>query len=742
VPDNTPAGVTDDLVVVDSGEIIDMNVSLDVTHTWVGDLAFTLEHVDTGTTVTFYDRPGVPASTFGCSGNDIAATLDDEAATPVEDECGAGTPTIAGSFMPNNPLSAFDTEDLAGTWRITASDNAGGDTGTLNEWCLLPTYAASGNGTLDGTVTDASTTDPINGAAVNADDGSNTYNASTNPSGDYFISLPPGTYTVTASASGYITATVTGVSIVTDTTTTVDFALLVAEADIVASPGEFVVTQAISSVVTHTLTISNVGTIDLSWAIDEAPGQDTPLVLPASDGSFPRGDAPVSIGQAPVGTVGQLSPATVSEILGSMAFGIETQSVRYTVFDTDTPEILPNVAPAPPTGGFLGAGEYVNGLFYVTDSVTLWEMDPSTGAILNTYSITVPPGGETYSGFAYDPTSGTVYASSTNISASTLFTLDVTTGVATTVGAISGYPCIIAIAADGTGTLYGYDICTDVLVTIDKVTGAGTLVGSIGFDANFGQGMGWDPATDTLYMAAFNNAVFQAELRTVDRVTGNTALVGVLGATDPGALSQVSLLGFEYGGAVGSVCDSPADIPWVSVSPASGTTAPGSSTAVGVAFDTYGLTTGSTYTGTLCLSSNDPDTPLITIPLTLTVEAQSFGVDLSGDQAASTETSVVYTLTVTNTGNIVDTFDLSASGVWTATLSASSVTLGAGESASFTVEVAVPAGVLDGEMDVTTVTATSQNDAAATDSADLTTTAVVPEPDTYQLFLPILLKSE
>ena len=92
--------------------------------------------MDTGTTVTFYDRPGVPASTFGCSGNDIDATLDDEAATPVENECGAGVPAIAGSFIPNNALAAFDGEDVAGTWRITAYDLAGGDTGTLNTWCV------------------------------------------------------------------------------------------------------------------------------------------------------------------------------------------------------------------------------------------------------------------------------------------------------------------------------------------------------------------------------------------------------------------------------------------------------------------------------------------------------------------------------------------------------------------------------------------------------------------------------
>lgn len=136
IPDDDPNGVTDEFMIGDTGTINDLDVSVMATHTWVGDLIFTLEHVDTGTSVTFYDQPGVPASTFGCAGDDVDATLDDEAGTNVEDECGAGTPTIAGSFIPNNALSAFDGEDQAGTWRITASDNAGGDTGSLDAWCV------------------------------------------------------------------------------------------------------------------------------------------------------------------------------------------------------------------------------------------------------------------------------------------------------------------------------------------------------------------------------------------------------------------------------------------------------------------------------------------------------------------------------------------------------------------------------------------------------------------------------
>jgi hypothetical protein len=68
-----------------------------------------------------------------------------------------------------------------------------------------------------------------------------------------------------------------------------------------------------------------------------------------------------------------------------------------------------------------------------------------------------------------------------------------------------------------------------------------------------------------------------------------------------------------------SVCDAIHDIPWVSVSPESGSTEAGESSPVDVAFDSIGLDLG-VYTGTLCVSSNDPATPLVIVPLTMTVE--------------------------------------------------------------------------------------------------------------------------
>ncbi len=139
IPDNTPAGVTDTLTAGATGTLLDLNVSVDATHSFAGDLVFTLVHQDTGTSVTLIDRPGSPPGA-GCSGDDLDVTLDDEAALAVENQCVTPGPiAIDGTFTPGGVLAGFDTEDLAGNWDLTVADLAAGDTGTLVEWCLIST---------------------------------------------------------------------------------------------------------------------------------------------------------------------------------------------------------------------------------------------------------------------------------------------------------------------------------------------------------------------------------------------------------------------------------------------------------------------------------------------------------------------------------------------------------------------------------------------------------------------------
>jgi len=122
--------------------IEDLELLVQISHTWVGDLSATLTKVGSGS-ATVFDRPGAPQGTFGCSGNDIDAIVDDEAMLPIEDECADAIPTIQGEFIggdpPDNTLMAtWDAEDICGTWTLTVADAAGGDSGFIEQWCLIP----------------------------------------------------------------------------------------------------------------------------------------------------------------------------------------------------------------------------------------------------------------------------------------------------------------------------------------------------------------------------------------------------------------------------------------------------------------------------------------------------------------------------------------------------------------------------------------------------------------------------
>jgi hypothetical protein len=147
------------------------------------------------------------------------------------------TVTIVGGASTTTNASGFYqfTSVAAGTYSVTAAKtgyNTGTNTGvtvtasatTTSNFAL--TAVAPTTGTLQGTVTDATTAAAINGATVTIVGGAST---TTNASGFYqFTNVTPGTYSVTAAKTGYSTGTNTGVSVTAGNTTTSNFALTAA----------------------------------------------------------------------------------------------------------------------------------------------------------------------------------------------------------------------------------------------------------------------------------------------------------------------------------------------------------------------------------------------------------------------------------------------------------------------------------------------------------------------------------
>jgi subtilisin-like proprotein convertase family protein/uncharacterized protein YvpB len=140
IPDNDTNGVTSTIHTNRLGEIIDLDIYINISHTYIGDLIVNLTHVDSGLTISLIDRPGFPASNSGCGGNDIISILDDGASQYAEDKCLGRSPSISGTFKPSNILNNYVGVPLEGDWDLNITDHNNTDTGWLNQWCLDVTY--------------------------------------------------------------------------------------------------------------------------------------------------------------------------------------------------------------------------------------------------------------------------------------------------------------------------------------------------------------------------------------------------------------------------------------------------------------------------------------------------------------------------------------------------------------------------------------------------------------------------
>ena len=129
------------LEVADSGTIESLkSVSLDIFHTWAGDISITLEH--NGTTVTLLDRPGFPQTangiaddfTNGGGGAGLYAFVESGGLT--FPEVGGNGSLAEGAYNSQDTLQDFVGMDKQGTWTLTVGDGQGGDIGFVDGWHL------------------------------------------------------------------------------------------------------------------------------------------------------------------------------------------------------------------------------------------------------------------------------------------------------------------------------------------------------------------------------------------------------------------------------------------------------------------------------------------------------------------------------------------------------------------------------------------------------------------------------
>ncbi len=143
IPDSDPMGISSSLVVADDVTLTDVNVYVEIDHTWVGDLTVWLQSPG-GSMILLLEQVGVPVSTYGCGDNNMAITFDDDSVFDPEDYCSGSDPWYSGDAMPVGSLADLNGESSAGTWLLWASDNAGGDTGQIVDWQLITDPVVSG----------------------------------------------------------------------------------------------------------------------------------------------------------------------------------------------------------------------------------------------------------------------------------------------------------------------------------------------------------------------------------------------------------------------------------------------------------------------------------------------------------------------------------------------------------------------------------------------------------------------
>lgn len=153
-----PASVS--VSIPTSFTISTMTCSIYVAHSFQGDVRVTLTHVESGVSAVLVDRPYVPQSALGFPAGDYGTTssmlmfADTAAGTyDVPTVAAPGITGVNGPWRPESSLSIFNGRQAQGTWRLSATDFAAGDTGTIIGFKLTVTPAAGCYANCDGSLT-------------------------------------------------------------------------------------------------------------------------------------------------------------------------------------------------------------------------------------------------------------------------------------------------------------------------------------------------------------------------------------------------------------------------------------------------------------------------------------------------------------------------------------------------------------------------------------------------------------
>jgi subtilisin-like proprotein convertase family protein len=112
------------------GPLTDINVEINLEHSWNADLAIYVVS-PSGSRIELVSGVGNGHANF------LNTAFDDEAGTSISQ----GTPPYQGSFRPSEPLWKLDSEQAMGSWILEVHDRLAQDQGVLHGWTLTLAHA-------------------------------------------------------------------------------------------------------------------------------------------------------------------------------------------------------------------------------------------------------------------------------------------------------------------------------------------------------------------------------------------------------------------------------------------------------------------------------------------------------------------------------------------------------------------------------------------------------------------------
>lgn len=392
------------------------------------------------------------------------------------------------------------------------------------------------------------------------------------------------------------------------------------------------------------LRFANQGDRPLRWNLDEIPTAGS--ARPAPQGASGAATLPVPAYALTISSP-RLQPELVSTDLATQGDGVEVI-----------------VSPADFAYQELGVAfwSYIGGTFLGNDFSRLYLLDmfgalnvidPAAGTYSAVADRVLPRIGQPlypwFASIAWDDSAQTLYASGWMLDPddedglrSRLYRIDPAAGTAEAVGDVQDDVEFAFIAVDGDGQMYAVDLSTDVLLRIDKSTGEHEVVGPLGEDFPWydglldprdrypgsGAGLAFDPSTRTLWFwssADFN--MFTTDdpgIYTIDTHTGAATRVSSYSS----AIRQ--LLAFAIAVPHGD-CARPGEVSWLSFATSGDITAVGAAAEVAIEFDAGALAPGR-YSAKLCIDSNDPQHRYrpVAVPVDFTVTGAEGVIFASG----------------------------------------------------------------------------------------------------------------